>query len=548
MIYNIVVNDIWACHIGFLSYLLKLKCNIISTIGNKFSFISSDYQDYYQNLCNVLYIETDTYYEPQYFAYYLQNYIIIYNTPLNDSDTIYLEDNNSIYNAEDNFYNLLNNNNIIKNLEQYGKNKILSMNVIKWCICTIYDRIPNYNEIWYYYNKNLVYRVYGNNNIKFINISLSSFLLNLRFYKEGRSMNYQWDFIQKFKLLKYNLSTNYIPKCAVILSGHTRNYTNTFSNMMDVIENPYMDIHIHTWNNRGIRMEFDNEKNDPVYLSNVYRPSTFQIDNVTQLDFNNFTLNNNSNLIPIFLYNGQYPSDDPPKYVNSQLYSTYQAYNNIISYENNNNFKYDCILRLKFDFNLLKFDKKQFSFDILGESNICSCDIIGQENYSSNFKNTLWFPSNNVNGHYWHGGGCRLCDLEKSLINHTINGHENDINDTFFYGRRNIVAPLCSFYLYASNIYQNFQNSNVINSKILLSNQIYISNNIQYQKPLRISQNNYIYTYTFDDSDFCDNIIPYHSNRLMKILLKSNIIRSSSSIDGTINDIFYNPFQIYNIC
>lgn len=539
---NLIVNNIWACHIGFLTYLLKLNCNIISSIGKNFNFTNSDLLNYYIRICDILYTETNTYYEPNYFCYYLQNCINIYTSPHDNQNTIILPQCTSVYDAEYNFFKLLHDNNIISNLQLYGINKNETLNVIRWVISQIYERNVSHNEVLYFYNKNIVYRIYSDKNIKYNNISLTSFLLNLRFYPEGKLLKYQWDFINEFKLLKLSTQTSYIPKCAVILSGHTRNYLNTFSNLYPIIENPYMDIHIHTWNNRGIRMEYNFEKNDPTVLSNIYRPSTFQIDNVNQLDFSNFAV---TNLTPIFLYNGQKPSDDPPKYVNQQLYSTYQAYNNIIQYESNNNFNYDCILRLKFDFNLLKFDYKEFSLDILGWSNGYKCPEISLTGYSS-YKNTLWFSKNNVDGHYWHGGGCRMCDYDKSLINHSENGHLNDVNDTLFYGRRDIVSPLCSFYLHASNIYKIFVDSNVNMMNILLSNQKFTHCSFS-NKNFRISQNHFIYTYTLDDTTPFDSIIPYHANRLMRIMLKSNIIRSTNSIDGEIDDVLYKPYSIYSL-
>ena len=119
---------------------------------------------------------------------------------------------------------------------------------------------------------------------------------------------------------------------------------------------------------------------------------------------------------PIFLYSGQ-AKDDATKYINSQLYSINAAYKLICEYEIEQGFKYDAIIKLRFDYNI-----SHLNFTKIQEEIADDC---------------MYFPHADCNSHKHAGGGggCISCDKLLAHDNHT-----NDLCDIWFYGNRETYA------------------------------------------------------------------------------------------------------------
>ena len=505
--------------------------------------MTTDYQAYYQTMLNYVVSETNTVYEPQYFQYLLQNNIVLTQTLLSGiTITVF---GSTIEQAELSFYEALDANNIINNLQYYLVDKTLSMTVISYVMTLLYSTVPTTKQVNYFFYHNSGIVEFPNvHTANYIN--LFTFLMCLRFYPEGQILNYPAYFNTIFKQIKYSLPTITVPKCAILLSGLCRTFANQASSQQILVNNPYIDIFIHTWSNRGIRIEFNGDQTNEALLMSTYNPSAIRVDPVIN-DFKQFSLN--STVQPIYFYHGQRPSDDPAKYVNADLYSLNQSFLLMEAFETTKSFQYDVIFRFKFDYNVTHFDFPAIAAQIIPQDGVYMVENVqfttiqnpesDTEEIDVNIASSndwtpqvIWFSNGAADGHLQHGGGCKRCDIDGNLTNHLYGEHTNDLTDTFFYGLRNLVAPACQLYNSASNLYLSHQASN--NARIFNSNIAY-----------REYYNQYYWVYITDDALPVNDIFPYHPNRMLRQLLKTTICRSTSNIAGTIHDILYLPFDVY---
>ena len=205
------------------------------------------------------------------------------------------------------------------------------------------------------------------------------------------------------------------------------------------------------------------------------------------------TLSLKDKISPIFAFNGQ-AKDDCSKYINSQLYSIYQGYKLVEEYEEEHNFKYTAIIKLRFDFYMKHFDKTAFINDIQ--------------------QNVVWFPHGLCNNHrhYGGGGGCNTCDR----TNTPCQNHTNDLCDIWFYGKHDLVQNACELYLTSYDIMNTNHESNLA----------------RYKSIRHIQNNNYVYIIDFKDIE--QNIVCYYPERLLREQLKNILCKSSKNIQGGI--------------
>lgn len=519
---NIYIDSIYACHIGYFAKLLKLNFNIVSPIINKnFNFNTSDYYPYYLRMINKLYDDTSIYLEPAFFEYYIKN-SINFNSINNiiDSINITITDNISLKSAENNFLTELHNNNILSPLYRYEYSGSFEfyINSIKLVFELIIDTPILQSDFDYYYIHNGL-GLYSVNNDKFIN--LFSWIHLLYFSVEGKKNNLDvyLSWINLFKMEKFNINLN-TPIIAVILSGYSRDFITHYPSHKIYIENPYIDIFIHTWTHKGPRYEFKNQFADIITLKNLYNPTKIIIED-NQAMISGFSLLNKLN--PIFLAWGQ-QGDDATRYVNGQLYSTWKAMTLIEQYEITNNIKYNGIIKMNFNMDITNFNFKGIIIDI-------SKNFFGQD------KNGLYVANkyyNTFNTHIYPytGGGCSRCDIESRYINYSFIPkhpyHFNDISQSWFWANRIIGQKACELYLHATQIMIDNQQQNIANYPNVRYKQyrefIYIQEPVNYQGKV----------YNIDDKNKL--MVCFYPERLMREYMNNNSCISSINISGTVKE------------
>jgi hypothetical protein len=473
---NIHIDNIYAYHLGFICHLLKIDYNIITSIS---TFDFADYLKYYNNMLTILNKQTNTYLEVAFFDYFLKNKLFIYPTIQTSGTDIYILANKSMKECESDLFEFL-------DLSGYDTDRIKNQHIIAWTIQNMYNRIPSNEEILFNYEQN----GYNSNNynsddedsvedvMDIDKINLFSWLMILYFNKEGRDLNYHLPY---FTIIREIRSILKIPVSAVIFSSFSENYIDFYNSHKIIIENPYIDIFIHTWEQKGPRYKYHTDKANIINLIHLYKPKNILVENLIN------TINSNSTLI--FLKNNQ-EHDDATRYINRRLYSLNKAYSLITTYENINNFKYSNIIKLDFIYDI-SLDYKKI------------CNNLN--------KNALYSKN-----------GCERCNFEvkwpQNYTNKRHDDHFNDISEYWFYGSRLISGLACQLYNNINTLNQLYYTSNcniypLIPHKqyrefiyILKSN--YLSNQIQcYYTPTLLKNHMKLYWCLSDNKIIYNNII-----------------------------------------
>lgn len=515
---NIHINSIYACHIAYVAWLLKLEFNIISSDSNKiFDFNNTGYTVYYQRMVNKIYEEHKLLFEPAFFEYYIKNNFIFYPTPPNNGIDIIITSTVSIKDVEYDFYNQLHNNGILSNIYKYESlgtfiPYIASINEI---ILQIFNRVATQEEIDYYFIHNGS-GLYNFNDSKFTN--MFTWLHILYFSIEGRNNNYHLPLISSFKASKFLINLKYA-RLVIILSGYSRDFIDHFPSHKNIVENPYLDIFIHTWNHKGPRYEYINELTDIQNLTTLYNPTSILIEDCRIMK-QTFTLIGKIN--PIFLIWGGQEGDDATHYINAKLYSTWKAHSLIEEYELINNISYDGIIKLNFNLNITNFDFKAISHDILPNIfNIQQNGLFVPNNFYDNEFNPFVQP--------YTIGGCWKCNIEAKYINYNFipkhQYHYNDISHSWFWANRLIGKKACNLYLNVLQIMLDNHSNNILNYPNVKHKQyrdfIYIQEPVDYQGKV----------YSIDDIN--KKVICFYPERLMREYMINNACISSDNISGT---------------
>lgn len=206
-------------------------------------------------------------------------------------------------------------------------------------------------------------------------------------------------------------------KIALCLSGLARAYKTGYRFLYkNLLKNNNVDIFYHTWIKPNI--DFDD-------LYNTYNPVLYKIENTLE-----------------DVYNKKYtriPDVKFPAY--NTVSSFYSIYNcNLLKqqYEKDNNFKYDWVIRTRFDYAL----NAEFDFTILDKNkiHIPNCRIVPERNFG---------------------------------------------NDQFAMGSSDVIDMYCSTYLYLDEFYnagtvmigENMLQSNLIKHNLVDENLVYVNMN-----------------------------------------------------------------------
>jgi hypothetical protein len=322
------------------------------------------------------------------------------------------------------------------------------------------------------------------------NINMFTWIVILNLCDETKEMGYRNIFTQVV-----------MPKCgpriAVILCGFLRNHK--YTSHIPIINSCHVDIFIHTWDDYGFKNErrlieqsWLSKKSVPINEDQIrqqYKPVAMLVENNAE-KLKTFSLK--GKISPVFLYSGQ-AKDDATKYINSQLYSIYSAYQLVCKHEEENNFKYDAILRMRFDYNLLNINWTGILEDITTPY--------------------MFFPHAACNGHKHSGGGggCLSCDKQELHDKHT-----NDICDIWFYGKRDVAAKACEVFLHGLEILEKNHDENML----MLSRSAYSEKDG--------------FVYISSTKDIEDKFVAFYPERLLREALEGIPCKSSRNMSGRI--------------
>ena len=333
--------------------------------------------------------------------------------------------------------------------------------------------------------------IYHDSNNSKKNINTFRWVCILNVCEECKPMNYRKMFVPVIR--------NVNSKIAVLFCGYIRN--NKYTSHLPIINSEQCDVFIHTWDDYGHKNDarlinhvwLSNKisKIDPEALKKMYKPVSMLVENNRDM-LDSFSIKDK--ISPLFLYAGQ-ARDDASRYINSQLYSLHAGYKLICDYEVAHGFKYDAILRLRFDFNITNINWMGILTDVQSDN--------------------MFFPhaACNAHRHTGGGGGCMSCDSNTPHEKHT-----NDICDIWFYGKRDVASKACEMYLNGLAVMQENHEHNMA---LLKDDRVYSA-----------TKDNYVYITSTRDIE--NKYVAFYPERILRETLRGIACKSSKNISGKI--------------
>lgn len=502
MVLNIKVDDKYICHIGVLAKLLMLEHvmisqSLISTLARKYVIDSPEYKDYYQK-CDALIntaISRDIKLAENGHNMCLYH-VSTQRKKIDDGTDILVRNATTFDDAQQRFFEQVDALNLPGKPKFCGyiRDRKETRSIISYTFALIYKRNPLIEELNFHVN----------NNIR-LNIPLLAWLAILYTCDESQRKGLSLfptvtiEPIDEQKPTEVDVTSN---RTAVLLSGYVRHFSrNKKTHIEFLLNNPNIDVFIHTWTDVGYKNR-KCEQHGQIWIDNqspmtnidelisVYKPKAYLVEeNANFLH----TASLVGKLDKIFLHYGQ-AKDDASRYITSQLYTIKKCFSLMEEYEIENDFKYDVVIKMRFDFNIMKFDYPNILKDSLA-------DII-------------YFPHahSSSHSHPGGGGGCLKCDAEGMARKH--DAHSNDFCDLWYFGKRSLMEKACTIYYHAENIMKSKHADNI--SRYLDTNHEEISPFVYIKNP----------------SELENIIVCYYPERLLREHLISEICCSSLHICG----------------
>lgn len=473
--YYVLCNNKYGLHIAFIAYLLKLECVIVTDPISNNIMEDPEYSSYYDRLLEDLYRETHMYLTKQFLQYYISGKIN-FQSP-SSLVTVEIDLSNSATSlilAETDFYQHLVNQNIISSAVVYTNELLPSLVFMEWIYTTYLGRSITPDESAFWHMNCVAHK-----------INIATFIMICIFSQEGRSALLHQPFFDEIKIAKYIIPGPGVPNIAVIYHGYSRHFVERFaSHNKFILSNPYIDVFIHTWTDRGHKYEFQLEKIDPVQIQSLYQPKGFASEDIWSKLKGEFSLV--GKLSPIFLENNQ-DKGDATQYINAKLYSIKQSFGLLKDYETANGFTYTGIIKLGFDIDITELDMKKIAEDM-------------------------------QTGNIYFKDGCNACDKEVHVPK-SHDDHKNPLDLLWYYGNRVVMEDALNLYDNAHAIAESFQASNIANIA-----------NVPHRQRL-----DFIYVYGKDVwANIETRIICYTPHRLMREQLKNIKCKTSRAIGAEI--------------
>jgi len=476
------------------------------------------YQAYYQRMLNILAERTDAYYEVALFEWFVINQFTLYDVGSEGGIDIDMSISYStIKETELYFYKLLVQAAVVTDLDKYETDFDAYRNSIQWSIRTVLNRDPTDAEVQDVYIKNAL-GLWSVDDVRFTNFF--TWLHILYFGQESRTNGGDMPWANAFRPLKTILPLTF-PKFALLLSGHSRDFMAQYTSHKVFVNNPYIDIFIHTWTKKGPRYEYEQAECNAALLSSLYQPKRMLVEDENPLK-NTFSLRDRFR--PLFL-TWEQQGDDASRYVNSKLYSLWKALTLMETYEAENSLSYDGIIKLNFNLSVTTFDFRGIIQDI------------GQNVFGIT-KNAMYCPPNPY-PMAAKAGGCWKCDKEVGYAGFNFTprhaNHLNDVSTYTFYANRTIGKKACELYLSAVEIYQNHHSTNLTNINNVPHTVKAIHGNFIYIRLPDIFHGKVI-----DENHISKKIFCYYPEVLMREHMAANVCLTTSNIIGTFTnfDVF----------
>ena len=461
--------------------------------------------------------------------------------PPNPSYTdIYVQDGNTLDETITNFLQALEDSGSVIGLSGYLKNSVSNRKAIKKTWELVLGRTPGDYETEFWNERTgsmLSVRQYNLDNTRAAHIDYFTLLMLLTWSGEGRGLGLHLPYVQSFRTaIRGGLSVT-IPRTAVILCGHSRDYFKHTATHKAFIDNPYCDVFVHTWLHKGPRSYTGEgsgtifEHIDTALLQQTYAPVKLQIEDLEPMR-PTFTMLDD----PLF-FNMKQQHDNASFYVNAGLYSFWKASLLVKEYEQEHGFTYGAVMKMSFIYSITTFDYKTICDQLQGvgaprkqlEPSNCGCSYPKKEVYSAP-------PPLSIDGVLatcitciYMSAGCNRCTMERGwpyLASAKIHSeHANDLGVIWMYGGRAQMLSAAELYLHAYAIAESVKDDNI-------EAYVNVAKMRKYREFVYVFGEEYVNKKIYDIDDLPMRVQGFYYDNLFRMFLKDVFCVASEAIKG----------------
>jgi hypothetical protein len=425
----------------------------------------------------------------------------------------------------------------ISGLSGYLKNSVSNRRAIKKTWELVLGRIPSDYETEFWNERTgsmLSVRQYNLDNTHRNSIDNFTLLMLLTWSGEGRGLGLHLPYVQSFRTaIRAGLQIT-IPRTAVILCGHSRDYFKHTSTHKAFIDNPYCDVFIHTWLHKGPRSYTGEgsgnvfENIDTALLQQTYAPVKLSIEDLEPMR-PTFTMLDD----PLF-FNMKQQHDNASFYVNSGLYSFWKASLLVKQYEQENAFTYNAVIKMSFIYSITTFDYKTICNQVQGhpsprkqlEPSNCGCSYPKKEVYSAPAPISI---DGMLATCIYMSAGCNRCTMEREwpyLASAKMHSeHANDLGVIWMYGGRAQMLGAAELYLHAYAIAESVKDDNI-------AAYVNVAKMRKYREFVYIFGEEYVNKKIYEIDDLPMRVEGFYYDNLFRMFLKDVFCVVSDAIKG----------------
>lgn len=426
---------------------------------------------------------------------------------------IHVPNGNTLDETVMNFLKALEESGAVLGLSGYLKNSVDNRKAIKKTWEMVLGRTPGDYETEFWNEQTgsaLSVRQYNFSTTRTGRIDYFTLLMLLTWSGEGRGKGLHLSFVSAFRSAIRSGIVITIPRMAVVLCGHSRDYFKYSASHKAFIDNPYCDVFIHTWSHKGPR-SYTGEGSGNIFesvdldlLQSTYAPVKLTIEDLEPMR-PTFTMLDD----PMF-FNMKQEKDNASFYVNAGLYSFWKVCLSVKQYETENGFRYDTVLKMSFIFTINSFNYKDICDNVFV---ILSIDGTKAD--------SLWMSS-----------GCERCKMEWSwpyMASSKIHGeHMNDLSVIWMYGSRDTMLVASELYLHAYAIAESVKEENI-------RAYVNIAKMRKFREFVYIFGEEYVNKKIYEIDDLPMRVEGFYYDNLFRKFLSGMFCINSDAIKGTLS-------------
>lgn len=384
-------------------------------------------------------------------------------------------------------------------------------------------------------------------------IDYFTLLMLLTWSGEGRGLGLHLPYASAFRTYIRGGMQTLVPRTAVVLCGHSRDFGRHSATHRVYIDNPYCDVFIHTWSLKGPRSYTGEgaghvfEPTDTALLQQTYAPVSMKVEDLEPMR-PTFTILDD----PLF-FNMKQEKDNASFYVNAGLYSFWKASLLVKDYEQAHGFTYPIVLKMSFIYNIETFDYRAICDNVLGmhtpaprpapSPRPCHCCTPAPAQATHGPTDP---PALSIDGQppvaIYMQAGCSRCNTERSLPylagTKMHDKHMSDLGVLWMYGQRTAMLSAAELYLHAYAISESVKEENI-------RAYVNIAKMRRFREFVYVFGEEYVNKRIYEIDDLPMRVEGFYYDNLFRMFLGESFCVSSAAIRGSLARFDYDRYLVW---